>query len=126
MAGEVETAFAEAGIPVFSNARNHRMGEDVPLVVPQVNGEHIEVVRKQPSFAKGGYIVTNANCSTTGLVIALKPIFDKYGIEFASVVTMQAVSGAGYPGVASLDILDNVRGHNPDWACCARRGGGVH
>jgi aspartate-semialdehyde dehydrogenase len=108
VAGEVETAFAQAGIPVFSNARNHRMGADVPLVVPPVNADHIEIVRKQPTFARGGFIVTNANCSTTGLVIALKPVLDNFGIEFASVVTMQAVSGAGYPGVASLDILDNV------------------
>ena len=63
----------------------------------------------QPCFSKGGFIVTNANCSTTGLVIALKPLHDLFGIEFASVVTLQAISGAGYPGVASLDILDNVR-----------------
>ena len=108
MAGDIETAFAEAGIPVFSNAKNHRMAENVPLIVPPVNGDHIEVVRKQPYFAKGGFIVTNANCSTTGLVIALKPLADKFGIEFGSVVTLQAISGAGYPGVPSLDLLDNV------------------
>lgn len=109
VAGEVETAFAEAGLPVFSNARNHRMATDVPLVVPNVNGDHIEVVKHQKWFSRGGFIVTNANCSTTGLTIALKPLVDAFGIESAIVVTMQAISGAGYPGVPSLDILDNVR-----------------
>lgn len=109
VAGDVETAFAEAGFPVFSNARNHRMGDDVPLVVPPVNGDHLDVVQYQPFYAKGGFIVTNANCSSTGLCIALKPIWDAFGIEKAVVVTMQAVSGAGYPGVSSLDAIDNVR-----------------
>lgn len=75
MAGEVETAFAEAGIPVFSNARNHRMGTDVPLIVPPVNPTHLSVVRKQKYFPKGGFIVTNANCSTTGLSIVRASVF---------------------------------------------------
>lgn len=116
MAGEVETAFAEAGVPVFSNARNHRMAPDVPLVVPPVNPEHIMVVQKQKWYPTGGFIVTNANCSTTGLTIALKPLEDAFGIEAAAVVTMQAISGAGYPGVPSLDILDNVS--PPHAGCC--------
>jgi len=109
VAGEVEAAFRDNGIPVFTNARNFRMAADVPLVVPQVNGAHLELARSQPSYGKtGGFICTNANCSTTGLVVALKPIHDAFGIESATVTTMQAISGAGYPGIPSLDILDNV------------------
>lgn len=109
VAGDVEVAFRDAGVAVFSNARNHRMVADVPLVVPPVNGDHLALVRSQPSFAAtGGFIVTNANCSTTGLVIALKPLDDAFGIEAAHVTTLQAISGAGYPGLPSLDILDNV------------------
>jgi aspartate-semialdehyde dehydrogenase len=109
VAGEVEAAFRDAGIPVFSNARNYRMVADVPLVVPPVNGDHLDMVKSQPSYAaNGGFIVTNANCSTTGMVIALKPLADAFGIEAAHVTTLQAISGAGYPGLPSLDILDNV------------------
>ena len=85
------------------------MVSDVPLVVPPVNSDHLAMVKTQPSFkANGGFIVTNANCSTTGMVIALKPIHDAFGIEAAYVTTLQAISGAGYPGLPSLDILDNV------------------
>lgn len=109
MAGEVEAAFRDAGVPVFSNAKNYRMELDVPLVVPPVNPSHLEMVKAQPSFAaNGGFIVTNANCSTTGMVIALAPIHAAFGIEAAYVTTLQAISGAGYPGLPSLDILDNV------------------
>lgn len=98
VAGDVEAAFRDAGVAVFSNARNHRMVADVPLVVPPVNGGHLELVRAQAAYARcGGFIVTNANCSTTGLVIALKPIHDAFGIVHATVATMQAISGAGYP-----------------------------
>lgn len=106
VAGEIETAFAQAGYIVHSNARNHRMQPDVPLLVPEVNSDHLEIIKfqKHPK----GKIITNPNCSTIGLTIALKPIFDAFGIESVSVVTMQAVSGAGYPGVASMDIMDNV------------------
>jgi len=104
----VEPAFAAAGIPVFSNASAHRMAPDVPLVVPPVNGGHLDRVRAQAAYARGGYIVTNANCSTTGLVIALKPLVDAFGVAAVSAVTLQAISGAGYPGLPSLDILDNV------------------
>jgi len=96
-------------VPVFSNAAAFRMAPDVPLVVPQVNGDHLAMVRAQPSFAAtGGFIVTNANCSTTGLVIALRPLLDAFTVDAVAVTTLQAISGAGYPGVASLDILDNV------------------
>ena len=85
------------------------MAPDVPLVVPQVNGDHLSMVRSQPSFsATGGYIVTNANCSTTGMVIALAPLQEAFGIAAVHATTLQAISGAGYPGLPSLDILDNV------------------
>ena len=84
------------------------MDANVPLVVPPVNGNHLDLVRTQPSFSKGGFIVTNANCSTTGMVIALKPLMDAFGIESVHCTTLQAISGAGYPGLPSLDILDNV------------------
>lgn len=105
VAGPVEKRLVEQGYTVFSNAASHRMDEDVPLLVPEVNLEHMKLVERQKTL---GRLITNPNCSTIGLVMALKPIADLFGIEFVSVVTMQAVSGAGYPGVASLDIIDNV------------------
>ncbi|KAJ1643157.1 aspartate-semialdehyde dehydrogenase [Dispira simplex] len=111
VAGEVETAFVRADLPVFSNARNHRMGENVPLVVPTANPEHLDVIkhqRKQLQLQRG-FLVTNANCSTTGLVVALRALQDAFGpLAQVIVQTMQAISGAGYPGVSSLDIIDNV------------------
>jgi len=106
VAGEIETNFANAGYAVVSNSKNHRQDIDVPVVITEVNGDHLELARKQKTYP--GMIVTNPNCSTIGLVMALKPLFDKFGLEQVSVVTLQAVSGAGYPGVPSLDILDNV------------------
>jgi len=106
VAGEVETKFAEAGYIVISNSRNHRMDADVPLLIPEVNPEHLELLKVQ-KFGKGK-IVTNPNCSVIGLTIGLKPLFDRFGIELVHAVTLQAISGAGYPGVASMDILDNV------------------
>lgn len=106
VAGEVEMAFAEAGYAVISNAKNHRMDPSVPLLVPEVNPDHLALVKKQ-KFGKG-MIVTDPNCSVIGLVMALKPLVDAFGVEAVNVVTMQAISGAGYPGVASLDIIDNV------------------
>ncbi|MCB0282581.1 MAG: aspartate-semialdehyde dehydrogenase [Calditrichae bacterium] len=106
VAGPIEKAFAEAGYIVVSNSRNHRMDEDVPLLVPEINAGHLEMVKKQ-KYGKG-FIVTNPNCSTIGLVMALKPLYNAFGIEALHVVTMQALSGAGYPGVPSVDILDNV------------------
>lgn len=112
-AGAVESELADAGFAVCSNASAHRMDEDVPLLIPDVNPEHIALVagqqrRRLAAGKKGGYIVTNPNCSSTHLVCALKPLYDAFGLEAVNVVTMQALSGAGYPGVASLDILDNV------------------
>ncbi|PKL83543.1 MAG: aspartate-semialdehyde dehydrogenase [Ignavibacteriae bacterium HGW-Ignavibacteriae-3] len=106
VAGELEADFAKAGYVVISNARNHRFDEDVPLIVPEINSEHLELVNSQ-KFGKG-VIVTNPNCSTIGLVMALKPLYDNFGIESVNVVTMQAISGGGYPGVPSMDIIDNV------------------
>lgn len=106
VAGEVETDFAKKGYTVISNSKNHRFDADVPLLVPEINADHLELVKYQKYG--GGAIVTNPNCSTIGLVLTLKPLIDKFGIEAINVVTMQALSGAGYPGVSSLDIIDNV------------------
>jgi aspartate-semialdehyde dehydrogenase len=104
VAGEVESALAARGHAVVSNARNHRMDPDVPLLIPEVNPDHLEALAGR----RGGYIVTNPNCSVVGLAMALAPLERAFGIESAVVVTLQALSGAGYPGVASLDIADNV------------------
>ena len=107
VAGEIETRFADAGALVSSNASSHRMDMDVPLVIPEVNAAHLELVRVQRAKRKGA-IVCNPNCSTIHLTLALKPLADAFGLRRVIVTTMQALSGAGYPGVASLDILDNV------------------
>ena len=106
VAGEIETDFAESGYIVISNSRNHRMSADVPLLIPEVNSDHLKLVNGQ-RFSKG-MIVTNPNCSVIGLATALKPLVDQWGISHAHVVTLQAISGAGYPGIPSFDILDNV------------------
>lgn len=109
IAREMEPAFANAGCAVVSNSSAFRMAPNVPLVIPEVNFEHLEMIEEQASRKKsGGYIVTNPNCSTIGLVVALKALEERFGIEQIFVATMQAVSGAGYPGVPSMDILDNV------------------
>lgn len=106
VAGEIETAFAKAGYIVVSNSRNHRFDPDVPLLIPEVNGDHLQLLRVQNY--DGGAIVTNPNCSTIGMVMALKPLHDRFGVKKVNVVTMQALSGAGYPGVPGLDSTDNV------------------
>ncbi len=106
IAGEVETAFAKAGYIVISNSKNHRMDDDVPLLVPEINPDHLGLIKQQNY--NGGCIVTNPNCSVIGLALSLKPLIDNFGLESVNVVTMQALSGAGYPGVSSLDIIDNV------------------
>ena len=109
IAREMEPKFAEAGCAVISNSSAFRMTPNVPLIIPEVNAGHLHLIEEQPVRKQsGGYIVTNPNCSTIGLVMALKPIEERFGIETIFVTTMQAVSGAGYPGVASMDILDNV------------------
>jgi len=108
--GPAEEQFARAGYPVVSNSKNHRMSPDVPLLIPEVNAAHLNAIPvQQKNRGYGpGFIVTNPNCSTAGLVLVLKPLADEFGLEKMFVVTMQAVSGAGYPGVPSLDILGNV------------------
>jgi aspartate-semialdehyde dehydrogenase len=109
IAAELEPRFAEAGCAVVSNSSALRMKADVPLVIPEVNSEHIKLIETQAWRKKsGGYVVTNPNCSAIGLVLALAPLHKRFGLETVMAVTMQAVSGAGYPGVASLDILGNV------------------
>lgn len=108
VAGEVEAALAGAGHAVVSNARNHRMDPDVPLLIPEVNPDHLQAVGVQRRRTGGGFIVTNPNCSVVGLAMALAPLHRAFGVTAATVVTLQALSGAGYPGVASLDITDNV------------------
>jgi aspartate-semialdehyde dehydrogenase len=105
----MEPRFASAGCAVVTNSSALRMQSDVPLVIPEVNPDHIQMIECQSWRKKsGGFVVTNPNCSAIGLVMALKPLQDLFGLETVMVVTMQAVSGAGYPGVASLDILGNV------------------
>jgi len=108
IAKEYESDLAEAGVAVFSNAASHRMRDDVPILIPEVNPDHLQLIKTQATFKKGGFIVTNANCSATGLALPLKAIQGAYGLELVCVSTYQAVSGAGYPGVPSLDILGNV------------------
>jgi aspartate-semialdehyde dehydrogenase len=109
IARELEPKFAEAGCAVVSNSSAFRMHPSVPLVIPEVNANHFHLIEEQSwRRQSGGYIVTNPNCSAIGLVMALKPIEERFGIEQIFVTTMQAVSGAGYPGVPSMDILGNV------------------
>ena len=109
VAGSAEEDFAKAGMPVFSNASSHRMDPFVPLLNPEVNPEHAEMVEEQKRRMKtDGFIVANPNCTTAILTLSLKPLQDKFGIETVVLSSMQAVSGAGYPGVASLDIMQNV------------------
>jgi len=108
-AGPVEKAFAQAGYIVSSNTSTHRMEQDVPLLIPEVNPDHLGLIDVQRgNRGYPGFIVTNPNCSTIALVLALKPLHDAFGLRKVMVTTMQALSGAGYPGVPALDILDNV------------------
>jgi aspartate-semialdehyde dehydrogenase len=110
---ETENAFAAAGYPVISNSSSYRMQADVPLVVPEINPDHLDIIpqqKKNRGYDKG-YIVTNPNCTTIGLVMALAPLQQAFGVEAVMMTSMQAISGAGYPGVPSMDILDNVIPH---------------
>ena len=110
VAGPAEEDYARAGYPVVSNSRNHRMDPDVPLLIPEVNAAHLDAIplqQKNRGYTTG-FIVTNPNCSTAGLVLVLKPLADAFGLEKIFVVTLQAISGAGYPGVPSMDIQGNV------------------
>ena len=109
VAGEVEKEFAHAGHVVVSNSSNHRMDADVPLLIPEVNPDHLALIplqRKQRGWK--GMIVTNPNCTTVGLAMSLAPLEKSFGLEKVLMTSMQAVSGAGYPGVPTLDILGNV------------------
>lgn len=106
VAKEIEEEFAKRGYIVVSNASSHRMREDVPLLIPEVNPEHLELLTTQ--HYSNGSIITNPNCNVVGICMALKPLATFFGIEKVHVTTMQAISGAGYPGVASYDILDNL------------------
>lgn len=108
IARETEGSFAAAGYPVISNSSAFRMDEDVPLLIPEVNHQHLGLLEQQKKKYERGFIVTNPNCSTIMLVLALAPLHAAFGIEATVATTLQALSGAGYPGVASLDIIDNV------------------
>ncbi len=105
---KVEAEFAKEGVPVVSDASSYRMEPDVPILVAEVNPEHLGVVKLQSKRGWKSFIVTNPNCTTTVLVMALKPIIDEFGVKKVLVSTMQAVSGAGWSGVPSMAILDNV------------------
>lgn len=108
-ARQAEPAFAQAGYGVYSNASAFRYEEDVPLLIPEVNPDHLDLIPlQQQRRGWSGYIVTNANCTTTHLVCALHPLHARFGLQRLFVCTMQALSGAGYPGVSSMDALDNV------------------
>ncbi|MDH3493831.1 MAG: aspartate-semialdehyde dehydrogenase [Acidobacteriota bacterium] len=109
-AREAEDAFARSGLPVISNSSCHRMDEDVPLIIPEINHDHlglIEVQQHKRGYDRG-FIVTNPNCAVMSFAPPLAALHEAFGVESAMITTLQAVSGAGYPGVASLDILDNV------------------
>ena len=109
IAKELEPKFAAAGCAVISNSSAFRMAPNVPLVLPEVNASHLSLIEEQSwRRESGGYIVTNSNCTVMGPVLALKPLQERFGVEQIFATSMQAVSGAGYPGVPSMDILDNV------------------
>ena len=109
IAFKIEENFAENGYPVSSNAKNHRMEDDVPLLIAEINAEHTDLISQQQKNRNwNGFIVTNPNCSTIQLCLVLKPLQTAFGIENVMVTTMQALSGAGYPGIPSLDAIDNV------------------
>ena len=107
---EAEASFAAAGYPVISNSSAFRMADDVPLIVPEINPDHLDLIpaqQQQRGYSRG-FMLTNPNCTTIGLVMALAPLQRRFGLEAVMMTSMQAISGAGYPGVASMDILDNI------------------
>ncbi len=107
LAGPIEEDFARAGCAVISCARSHRLDPDVPLLIPEVNREHLALIKAQ-KYSEKGFIVTKPNCAVIGFAIALRPLMLEFGLQAANVVTMQSVSGAGYPGVPGLSLLDNI------------------
>ncbi len=108
IAGEVEQRYAEAGHVVISNAKNHRMDPSVPLVIPEINADHLALIDRQPH---SGALVTNPNCSTIFLAMTLAPLQRAFGVQAVQVSTLQAISGAGYPGLSATDIIGNVIPH---------------
>ena len=108
LAGKTESDLAAAGVAVFSNAGAHRMDKDVAILIPEINPTHLNSIKDQSTYGNGGYIVTNANCCATGIAPPLAAINNAYGLDFVCVSTYQALSGAGYPGVPSLDTVGNV------------------
>ncbi len=109
VAGETEAEFSRSGYAVISNSKNHRMKDDVPLVIPEINSCHFDLINLQKKKSgTEGFIVTNPNCSTIALALSLAPVHRKFGIKKIIVNTMQAISGAGYPGISSHDILGNI------------------
>ena len=112
VAGSIESFYASKGYAVISNSKNHRMSGNVPLVIPEINHSHFDLIRSQTSFqSSGGFIVTNPNCAIVVMAMTLFPVHRNFGLSKVMVTTMQAISGAGYPGVPSLDILGNVIPH---------------
>ena len=110
VARETEEKFARAGYPVISNSSSFRMEADVPLIIPEINPDHlglIDIQRRNRGFGKG-FIITNPNCSVITFAPPLAALYRQFGLENVMITTLQAISGAGYPGVASLDITDNV------------------
>lgn len=108
-AAEIERSLADRGYRVFTNARDLRMEPDVPIVVPEVNPEHLLLIENQTSRTRGGgFVVANGNCTSILLAMVVKPLDERYGVEGCQLVSLQALSGAGYPGVPSLDIIDNL------------------
>ena len=119
IAKDLEPQFAQAGAAVCSNASSYRRGEDVPLLLPEINADHIHLVKQQRLNRDwSGCIITNPNCTSTGLTMALKALDDAFGVKKVFAVSLQALSGAGYPGVSSLDIMDNVI---PNMATAAKK-----
>lgn len=109
VAEDIEQRLAKNGLAVLSNTSAHRMEPDVPLLIPEVNADHTAAIRvQQKNRGWSGFVATNPNCSTIHLVLALKPLHDAFGLDAVLATTLQAVSGAGYPGVPSLDMIDNV------------------
>ena len=109
VAGDIEGRLAAGGAAVLSNTATHRMDVDVPLVIPEINPEHLDMIETQKANRGWkGFITTNSNCSTMHLALTLKPLQDAFGLKKVLVTTLQAVSGAGYPGVPSLDMIDNI------------------
>src|SRR5690349_21144299 len=108
IAGPVETRFAQAGYPVISNSSAHRLSDPVPLIIPEVNPDHLGLLDACRETQGGGFIVTNPNCSAVMIALALAPLATRFGVRGVVATTLQALSGAGYPGVSALDITDNV------------------